>query len=417
MKFRGQGLNKRGRAAKLGGRRCIAVLVVAAAVLAVPGSALAHPSVYTDTAKVPQCSDRIDNDGDGKIDFGTGASNDPGCSSASDTDEQTPDVITDLATQTRYVVSNHGNSLVYRETNLLTDRGVIDYKRVPSPYRNGITTADLISQAASGVQPHNVCRTPVLETESAITDWQEHTAPDATPPNKPEPFYGYVPFQKASAGLDDHPDDWIPHVKTLTSGNVDLALVSDDPVFARAQLSAMCEGLLRGVFVPADEVQTAATAFNSSTILNATTPLNAQIAAFQAAAATDAQVKSASAAENQALKADVARLKAIALSIDPVGTPTVGQLVGGGVSAKVTGPAGKPVSVRVLAGTAKSLRLKSRGLAKASAKVGADGTVTVKLTATGKAKAALKKTKKAVKVAFEVVAGDRSASTTRNLAR
>jgi hypothetical protein len=35
----------------------------------------------------PQCSDGKDNDGDGKIDFGTGANNDPGCESASDNDE------------------------------------------------------------------------------------------------------------------------------------------------------------------------------------------------------------------------------------------------------------------------------------------------------------------------------------------
>jgi hypothetical protein len=398
------------------------VLVAAAAALAVPGSAFGHPSVYTDIAKVPQCSDRIDNDGDGQIDFGPNSSNDPGCSSAADTDEQSPDVITTLATQTRYVVSNHGNSMVFRETNLLTDTGMLDYKKVPSPYRNGLTTAELISQSVTGVQPHNVCKTPVLETESAITDWQEKTAPDATPPNNPEPFYDYVPFQKASAGLDDDPDKWIPHVKTLTGGNVNLALVSDDPATAQAQLKAMCVGLLRGTFVPADELQTAAAQFNSATILNATTPLNAQIAAFQAAAAADAQAKSSAAAENQALKTEIAQLKAVApkavgLVIDPVGTPAVAQLVGGGVSAKVTGPAGKSVSVRVLAPRAKALRLRSRTLAKASAKIGADGTALVKLTASGKVKAALKKAKGTVKVTFDVVSGDRSASTARSLSR
>ncbi len=43
----------------------------------------------TDVARTvtPQCSDGIDNDGDGKIDFGSATSNDPGCSSASDNDE------------------------------------------------------------------------------------------------------------------------------------------------------------------------------------------------------------------------------------------------------------------------------------------------------------------------------------------
>jgi hypothetical protein len=399
------------------------VLVAAAAACAVPASAFGHPSVYTDIAKVPQCSDRIDNDGDGKIDFGPNSSNDPECSSASDTDEQSPDVITTLGTQTRYVVSNHGNSMVFRETNLLTDTGMIDYKKVPSPYRNGITTAQLISEGATGVQPHHICRAPVLETESAITGWQEKTAPDATPPDKPEPFYDYVPFQKASAGLDDDPDKWIQYVKTLTGDKVDLAAVSDDPATAKLQLSAMCVAHLKGAFVPADEVQTAAAQFNSATILDATTPLNAQIAAFQAAAAADAQAKSSAAAENQALKAEIVQLKAsvqlkaIGLVIDPVGTPSVGQLVGGGVSAKVTGPAGKSTSVRVLAAKAKALRLKSRTLANSSAKIGADGTVLVKLTASGKARAALKKAKGTVKVTFDVVSGDRSASTARGLSR
>jgi len=39
---------------------------------------------------VNQCEDGIDNDGDGKIDFGTGANNDPGCDSLTDDTENTP---------------------------------------------------------------------------------------------------------------------------------------------------------------------------------------------------------------------------------------------------------------------------------------------------------------------------------------
>ena len=88
-----------------------------------------------------------------------------------------------------------------------------------------------------------------------------------------------MPFQKASAGLDDHPEVWIPHVLTLTQGQVDLSTVSDDAATATTQLRAMCQALPGpGVFVPADALQTAATAFNSSTILAATEPLSAQIA-------------------------------------------------------------------------------------------------------------------------------------------
>jgi hypothetical protein len=45
---------------------------------------------FTQFAFQPQCSDQADNDGDGKIDFGNGANNDPGCTAASDNDETDP---------------------------------------------------------------------------------------------------------------------------------------------------------------------------------------------------------------------------------------------------------------------------------------------------------------------------------------
>jgi hypothetical protein len=63
------------------------------------GSFTGNIEVYRDATTPPppphlQCSDTIDNDGDGKIDFGTGANNDPGCTSATDNDE-TDNPITD----------------------------------------------------------------------------------------------------------------------------------------------------------------------------------------------------------------------------------------------------------------------------------------------------------------------------------
>jgi hypothetical protein len=59
------------------------------------GSFTANIQVYRDESSPPsgephQCSDTKDNDGDGKIDFGTGANNDPGCESAID-DTESPD--------------------------------------------------------------------------------------------------------------------------------------------------------------------------------------------------------------------------------------------------------------------------------------------------------------------------------------
>jgi hypothetical protein len=46
-----------------------------------------RPEPSTSPTPPPQCSDGKDNDGDGKIDYGTGPNNDPGCESATDTDE------------------------------------------------------------------------------------------------------------------------------------------------------------------------------------------------------------------------------------------------------------------------------------------------------------------------------------------
>jgi hypothetical protein len=360
--------------------RRLAALAVSAVALAIPASALAHPSVYTSNARaVPSPAPSPINEGD-------------------------------LTTQTRYVVTNHGNSYVLRETNGQLNKGVLDYKLVPGAYRDqaAITTAVLVAQAATGAQPHATCKTPALEALDNITQWQEHTnSTTAQPPGKPEPFYDYIPFQKTSAHLGDLPEEWIPLVKTLT--NFDLETVSDDPATAQAQLQAACQALPGpGVFVPADAVQTTAESFNSATILNATDPLNAQIAAFQAAAGADAQAKSAAATENASLKAEIARLKSAVLKIDPTGTLTTAQLAGAGVSATVTGPAGRTVKVRILAAKAKALKLKSRVLASANVKLGADGTATVKLLAGGKAKSALKKAKKSVAAVFQVVSGYRS---------
>ncbi|MEQ1849776.1 MAG: hypothetical protein ABL890_04260 [Candidatus Peribacteraceae bacterium] len=58
--------------------------------------------VYTpvDCAQAPQCSDGDDNDGDGLIDFGNSATNDPGCSSPEDNDETNPETLNFSAVKT-----------------------------------------------------------------------------------------------------------------------------------------------------------------------------------------------------------------------------------------------------------------------------------------------------------------------------
>ncbi len=40
-----------------------------------------------------------------------------------------------LQNQTRHVVTNHGYTMVLRETNGANDKGMVDYSRLPGDYR------------------------------------------------------------------------------------------------------------------------------------------------------------------------------------------------------------------------------------------------------------------------------------------
>ena len=361
----------------------LAILGAAVAVLAVPAAASAHPSVYVDEAlSVPSPA------------------------------PPPPIEPGQLVSQTRYVVSNHGNSYVLRESNTETGNGVVDYKLAPGGWRSQATvdTAELLQQAATGAQAHHTCRTPALEAISAIEAWQDESAA-----GKPEPFYAYVPFQKASAGLDDHPEVWIPHVLTLTGA--DLSTVSDDAATATTQLRAMCEALPGpGVFVPADAMQTAATAFNSSTILAATDPLNAQIADLETLAgqleAQKATAERAAADARAALAAargaTTAGQASARLRLEPVG----GESAARDQSVKVSGPAGMRVIVRLrlTRAAAKAAGWKSLVLDKETVTIGQGGTALVEFTLGGRARAALRKAK-ASGVYFAARSGDRWTTT------
>ncbi len=219
----------------------LAGALTAAAALALPATALAHPTVYESTAKVLPAG-------------------------------PVPPTQGGLLPQTRYLVTNHGFSYVLRESNNATDHGVMNYAAVPGAYRNqpGFesvpgTRTRLLKEADTGAQAHATCRgVAKLDNEAAILAWQGA-----------DPFYNYVPFQKTSAGLEDDPAAWIPVVKTLTG--VDLE--TQDPAAACAALS--------GIYTPADEMQTTTAALNSGYLEHETAPLNAQIATLTKAV-TDA---------------------------------------------------------------------------------------------------------------------------------
>jgi hypothetical protein len=383
----------------------LAALAAVAASLAVPVSAGAHPSVYEDIGRVVE---------------------EPG----------PPPVLGD---QTRYVVTNHGFTAVLRESNDAIDNGVMDYKKLPGAYRDTIPISQQLTEGDTGAQVHATCRDddaveePVdaLWTEQAIISWED--APDTA--EAEDPFYNYVPFQKTAAGYDDHPDDWIPDVQTLTG--VDLSQVSNDPAQATTDLTALCSGI-GGTFVGPDAIQTPATSLASGTVEVATEPLLERIdqlesftaqlqaqkaAAEQAAAGAQAQAGRAGTLEqqNQALLAEVTqlRLEATPLRIQPGRTRSAARLAANGVSVRVTGPAGRRVTVRMLLGrgAAKALGLKSRLLGRRTTTIQADATALVRITVGRRAKAALRRANRSMTVSFRAVAGDRSASASRRLSR
>ena len=368
--------------------------VAAVAALVVPAAASAHPSVYTGTATI------VANPGPPPV----------------------------FEPQARHMVTNHGFTIVLRETNGVgAPGGILSYALLPSALRAQLDPDAQLVTGGTAAQPHATC-----SGVSALADPDNIRAWQGT-----DPFYNYIPFQKAAAGLDDHPADWIDDVLTLTNGAVDLTQVSDDPAQAVTELTAECAAL-GGSFKPADQTQTPASSLASGTVELATEPLleeidqletfTAQLQAQKAAAeqaAASAQAGAGQAVslqqENQALRAEVARmtLEATTLRIRPVGNRSPGQLAANGISVRVTGPAGKRVTVRLLVSgaVAKALGLKSRVLGKATTTIGADATALVKITLGRRAKAAMRRAKRSMSVAFEAVSGDRSASATRRLSR
>ena len=267
-----------------------------------------------------------------------------------------------------------------RETNGANTKGMVNFAMLPGAYRNQAgfepvpgTRTRLLSEGDSAAQPHATCRgVAALEAETAILGWQGA-----------DPFYNYVPFQKDAAGLEDDPALWIEDVLALTG--VDLASVPSP--------AAACSGL-GGTYVPADETQSTVASLASGS----THPLEEEIVALED--------------ENAALKAEIAKLTAQAktLQIDKASASSTVTAAAAGTSLKLSGPADRSVTVRLLASNknqAKKLGLKSRVLGSATAKFGADGTAVVKVTPSGKPAAALKKAKGSVKVLFQAISGDR----------
>ncbi len=126
-----------------------------------------------------------------------------------------------LTPETRYFITNHGYSYVLRETNNLRDsspgadakKGMVAYNLAPSAWRTGKSFSDVMNVAGTGAQPHATCLgAATLESEAAIRSWQGTDA-----------FYNYVPFQTASAGLEDDPAKWLATLAGAGVTTADLA--------------------------------------------------------------------------------------------------------------------------------------------------------------------------------------------------
>jgi hypothetical protein len=118
----------------------------------------------------------------------------------------------------------------------VSGQGVVDHDLLPPDYRALLSPERRLAEATTGAQLHATCDASALTDTASVLSWQTVDAADG-------PTYGYIPFQRTSAGIGDDPADWIGHVRTLTG--VNLAKVTD--------AAAACEAI-GGNYRPADTV-------------------------------------------------------------------------------------------------------------------------------------------------------------------
>lgn len=313
-----------------------AVGALAAAALVVPASATAVPSVTSVVAKT----------GNAGVTFAI---------------DPTGAALTN--TQTQYVVSTDGYVVGFKEDNGVAGGGVLDYSVLPSEYRAPMTAEEKRTYAAAqtDVQPHATCSgVAALSSGATILAWQSNAASD--------PYYDYVPWQKATAGLGDDPSRWIPVVKTATG--VDLATLA-----TTADFTAACTRL-GGTYQAADTPVLLA----DTLIANAVAPLRTQVTTLQGQVASLTRAKAA--ADTRAADATTARRAAEvayqALFTRPIDLTLAAKRFAprAGV-ALITGSATDPVTVtyEVTRKQKAALGLSSRVLAEASGVISSEGAV------------------------------------------
>lgn len=360
----------------------LAGVAVAAATLAAAATASAHPSVYVSSAPILAPAGL--------------------CSATGATPPYTATAFLAMCvTQTRYVFTNHGNTVLLRESNGKTTGGAISYAHRPA----GLAAAsdyDVLSGPpqgpATGAQAHATCDVPALTTASVIRSWQGT-----------DPFYAYIPFQRTAAGYDDKASTWLGIVRTATG--VDLDVVPDTDAAREAACEAL-PGAIASSYVPADATQSTKAAWARGPVEEAVKPLEEHVSVLTADLATKTAeltgVKGALSnahTEIASLKAALTRLK---LTF-PATSPSLDGLAAGGLALRLVGPAGRTANVRLLvsARKLKKLGLKSRIIGTQKVDLGTDGTASFTLKPTAKAATALKKYTGKLAILGEATTADR----------
>ena len=361
----------------------VGVAAVAALALALPAGAFAHPSAWETTAKI------------------TNSASSP-----------VPDLCSGTDTRKSYAITNHGFTMVLNETNCAVDKGMLNYKFLPSSTRATLTLAAYLGAGNTGAQPHATCRqgSGVVDElwgttagTSAITAWQ--TAKTNTAGG--EPFFNYVPWQKTSAGVEDDPTKWIPVVLAKTGVNLSSYSTVDEFTAACARIG--------GVYTAADKIGTTMQSMNSGFAHDITATVTAAVTAEVTAEVTAA----VTAAVGAPLQAEVAKLTAEVASLSRVLTVKAASAklaaktaAGSGVAVKISGPAGYHLRafLTVTDASARKVGLRYLGLGTADVTIGDAGTAdaTIKLNAAAKAK--LKALGKDLPVRIEVKGADRFAA-------
>lgn len=222
-------------------RLALATALAVAAALAIPTLAAAHPAVYELEPKTLPPSPAV-------------------CNYGSDSSGSCL-----VAGAKRYAVANDGFAMTFTENGEGGSGGVLNYQQMPGGFRKwsgGEMTSEqkrTFPPAQTQLQAHATCQgVAALESGASILAWQGA-----------DPFFNYVPWQKASAGLGDEPSSWMPVVQSAVG--VDLGALSGEAEFKTA-----CEGK-GGTYRKADASSNPATNAIAEAVKQASAPLEAEV--------------------------------------------------------------------------------------------------------------------------------------------